>query len=640
MAAIIIGTAGHIDHGKSSLVKALTGTDPDRLAEEQERGMTIDLGFAFLNETIAFIDVPGHERFVKNMVAGVSTVDVAMLVVAADDGVMPQTREHLDILTLLQLQQGLIVINKCDLVDQELLTLVEQDVADQVKGTFLQDAPIFRVSAVTGLGMADLRRFLLQLPDRIQPRYDRGIFWMPVDRSFIMKGFGTIVTGSVLSGRAAIGDTLDLWPAGKKVKIRTLQSHGQSVQEIVLGHRAAINLQAIAREEIGRGDVLVSPDQCQATRLLDAKLTLLADAAKPLKQRSRVRLHMGTAEIMARVKLLQDTTLRPGETAFVQLQLEEATVALRHDPYVIRQYSPAMTIGGGIILDTYPTPHRRGDQIVLARLTQLQQKDPAELVLAALQQHGSDWPLLSDIKLWTGMDENELTAILATLAQQGRIVLIGPENKRAYISTQGSGQLQENVAAVLRRFHEKEPYRAGMNKGELRTACGEKMAVKLFDWVVADLIERKTIKEEAGLLKLFEHRIELKGTDKALAEQILQILLETPFSPPSESELTARIGKPEVRRVVNALQGMGQLIRLEGDLCFAAAAIQQVLLRLRPFAVQGTELTVAAFRELLGTSRKFAVPLLGYLDLKGVTERIEDVRLINRTLLENALASR
>jgi selenocysteine-specific elongation factor len=638
MAAIIIGTAGHIDHGKSSLVKALTGTDPDRLAEEQERGMTIDLGFAFLNETVAFIDVPGHERFVKNMVAGASTIDYAMLVVAADDSVMPQTREHLDILSLLQLKQGLIVINKCDLVDKELLTLVEQDLAEHVRGTFLQDAPIFKVSAITGQGIKELREFLLQLPEHIQRRYDRGIFWMPVDRSFTMKGFGTIVTGSVLSGHAATGDTLDLWPAGKKVKIRSLQSHGKIINEIGMGHRAAINLPNIAKDEVGRGDVLVTPDQCTASKVLDARLSLLADSVRPLRQRHRVRLHLGTAEIMARVKLLEHHTLLPGQSAYVQMLLENEAVALRHDPFVIRQYSPAITIGGGIILDTNPQPHRRGDAKVLHQLKQLEEKDPSELVLASLQHHDGEWPLMPDIRVWTGMDEVDLAEILQALAEQKKIITVGSGARKAFLSSHGVAHVQNLVLAALRQFHAREPYRPGLNKAELRVASGEKVSSKVFEWILAGLIENRIIRDEAGILRLFEHRIELQANDKALADNLLQILQESPFSPPNESELVSRTGQSgsEVRRIINALQAMGHIIRLEGDLYFTSKTVTEMLQRLRQFAVNETEISVGGFRELLGTTRKFAVPLLGYLDQKGITERMDDVRIINRSMLEKS----
>ena len=636
MNSIIIGTAGHIDHGKSALVRALTGTDPDRLLEEQQRGMTIDLGFAFLSDSIAFIDVPGHEKFVKNMVAGVSTVDYAMLVVAADDGVMPQTREHLDILSLLQLRQGLVVINKIDLVDEELLALVESDIREALLGTFLEKAPLFKVSSITGTGIKDLRAFLTSLTEKPKERMDRGFFWLPVDRSFTMKGFGTVVTGSVLSGRSQIGDTLEILPAAVAVKVRSLQSHGQMVTAIKMGDRAAVNLQNISREEVGRGDVLADPGQAKPTRLLDVRLMLLPHATKSLQQRSRVRIHLGTREIMGRVKLLAQAPLPAGQTTYAQLLLEAPAVALRHEPFVIRQYSPARTIGGGIVLDANPISHQRNDAAVLRLLAGLEKQNPAEMVINRLYGHPEEPASAVDIGKWCGLDADQVLPLLEELVKAKSLVRISVNDKSFYIAHGVFDRLQERILAAIKAFHKKEPLRPAMNKAELKTIDGKPLSSKILEAVLQELKGLGKIEEAAGGLRLVGFAIQLSAAEEQTASAIMEILTSKLFSPPDEKELAVMVKKnvPEVKRVLGALQGMGRLVRLEGDLYFTQDALDEMERRLFQFSAQSVEISVGQFRELLATSRKYAVPLLGYLDQKGATERVGDGRLINRQVLQ------
>ncbi|MFQ5772833.1 MAG: selenocysteine-specific translation elongation factor, partial [bacterium] len=380
MSHIIIGTAGHIDHGKSALVKALTGVNPDRLKEEKERGLTIDLGFAHLGEKATIIDVPGHEKFIRNMVAGVSTINFVLFVVAADDGVMPQTREHLDILKILQVKHGIIVITKIDLVEEEWLNLVKEDVRNLVQGSFLEIAPMLSVSSITGRGISKLKTTMETQWQQIKRRENKGVFWMPIDRSFTMKGFGTVVTGSVLSGETKVGDSLELLPQKKIVRIRGLQSHGHSVEKVAPGDRAAINLQALAKDQIHRGNVLSVPNYFNVARRLDARLQLLENAPKAIKPNTRVRLHFGTTEVMARISLLNVTKIEPGVSAYVQFHLENPGCTRRLDPFVIRQYSPTTTIGGGIILDANATRHKLADPTVLHKLQALEKENPKEVL--------------------------------------------------------------------------------------------------------------------------------------------------------------------------------------------------------------------------------------------------------------------
>ncbi len=628
--SIIIGTAGHIDHGKSALIKALTGTDPDRLAEEQERGMTIDLGFAFLSREIAFIDVPGHERFIKNMVAGISTVDMAMLVIAADDGVMPQTREHLDILSLLRLQRGIIVLTKIDLVDADLLELVQEDVRETVRGTFLERAPVYQVSAITGAGIEQLRADLLQLAGETAPRPDRGVFWLPLDRSFIIKGFGTVVTGSVLSGSARVGDTLELLPEGRLVKVRGLQQHGDSVNDIAIGNRAAINLQNISKEELQRGDVLATPGTFKATTLMDGRLHLLKNGRKELLNRARVRLHLGTREILARVKLLEADRLQPGQSTLVQLLLEEPAVAMRRDPFVIRHYSPAYSIGGGIILDSAAVPHRRFDQKVIERLRGLENPDPQETLSAALLGHPFTPRHEVELHALTGLPPENLPGLLQQGVEQKQLLRFSIGGRNVYLHVQGYAQLQQRITATLADFHKREPLRPGMSKAELRAQVGGAIAPKLFDLTLTALVQAGSVSEQPQWVKLAQHEIRLNPADEKMAQQIITLLEASPFSPPEEAALAGAIscGPADIRRVLGALQGMGRVVRLEGELFFLQSVLDEAEKRLLEFGRTRDEITVGEFRELLGTSRKYAVPILGYFDQKGRTERLGDVRRI------------
>ena len=621
----IIGTAGHIDHGKSQLVRVLTGMDPDRLAEEQERGMTIDLGFAFLNENIAFIDVPGHEKFIKNMVAGVNTVDVAMLVIAADDGVMPQTREHLDILNLLQLKHGLVVLTKIDLVEQEWLDIVQEDVRDLLRGTFLEHAPLHAVSSTTGEGISELRAALVDVVESAAPRQDRGVFWMPIDRSFTIKGHGTVVTGSVLSGQIKVGDTCELLPQKHALKVRSIQTHGQPTQHASLGDRAALNLSSIAKDDIERGNVLATPDYFTPSKRLDARLTLLPNAPKSLTNRMRVRLHLGTREIMARLKILGEEKIDPGGAAYVQFMLEETAVAQKRDPFVVRRYSPQITIGGGIILDANPMPHKRTDSNVLDRLQKLETFDPREIITTYLLQQTA--PIdINALEKQSGIDADQIKSLLADLSNQHQIVQVG----KAILHSNNYEKLKSAMMQTLAAFHEKEPLRSGMKKANLLSQIDKKMA-PAFDRALNDLIEKEHIAMVMNdLLKLSSHEIKLNEKDEKLANDIYDILHEAQFTTPPAKVIAQMLNRPvnDIERGINALLGLEKIVRFEGDIYFTRAALDKAKEKL--FKFEKSEITVGEFRELLNTSRKFAMPLINYFDSIGVTDRVGDVRVIQR----------
>ncbi len=624
----IIGTAGHIDHGKSALVKALTGTDPDRLSAEQERGMTIDLGFAFFNKQIALIDVPGHERFIKNMVAGVSTIDLVLFIVAADDSVMPQTREHLDILSVLQVQHGIIVITKKDLVDSDLLEIVSEDVQNLVKGTFLEKAPVISVSSQTGEGIGELGKLIEQTIQNIEPRKDRGIFWMPVDRSFSIKGFGTIVTGSVLSGQLTVGDMVELLPTRINIKVRGLQTHGKPTERIQLGERAALNLAGIARGEIQRGDVLATGNYFIPSSMMDAHLKLLRSAKRGLRNRTRVRMHLGTREILARVKLLDTEILQPGQSGYAQLLLESPAVAMRHDPFVIRQYSPALTIGGGVILEANPRTHRRFEQGALQHLVSLQQDDPVDILFSLLLNQPGGGLHHDQLFKLSGFTEEKIKQLLEIPLQQNRIISTSGRNP-FYCHKVIYDRLAAAVLQIVRNFHEQEPLRMGINKAELKSRLVQ-YNTQLIEHVFADMIGSVNLAESNHIIKIPSHQIVLSAKDEKLAEQIRQQLQINAFNPPSVAELAGRIslGEAETDRILGALYGMGELVWLDNEIFILQTALQLAKGKLVDFLHQNREISVSQFRDLLNNSRKYALALLLYFDKSGLTSRVEDVRIL------------
>lgn len=625
----IIGTAGHIDHGKSSLVKALTGTDPDRLNEEKKRGMTIDLGFAFLNENIAFIDVPGHEKFIKNMVAGVSTIDMVLFVVAADDGVMPQTREHLDILHLLQQKNGIIALTKIDLVESDWLEIVEEDIKNCVKGTFLEKTPVLKVSTETGDGIDQLKETIIKTVQQLPARKNRGHFWMPVDRSFTIKGHGTVVTGSVLSGEVNIGEAVELLPKQIMLKVRSIQTHGKTDQKAQIGDRAALNLMNIGKDEIKRGDVLAETNAFKPSSMFDVKLSLLSSAPKALSHRTRVRLHIGTREILARVKLVGVEKVEQGQSCYAQLLLEKKSVAFYKEPFVIRAYSPPSTIGGGFVLQTNPAPHKRSDKNVLENLKKLEEQNPIDLLLTLLLAKDFEPVTPEQIKKETGINSEEMDNIFASWLKEGKIYTFG--SKPLYMHLHNFQKVKKRIIDILKNYHSKNPLRPGLKRANLQAQTLTNPAI-VFDKAIAELIEEQRIVETDQIIKLVSHKIELNNQDKMIAEKLLENLTQARFSTPPEKILAQSLNYPlvKVMDILEALQGMGKIIKLEGDIYLTTENLKKAQELLFTFAEKNNSITVGEFRELLETSRKYAMPLLLYFDDRGITERIGDVRVLKK----------
>jgi selenocysteine-specific elongation factor len=629
---IILGTAGHIDHGKTSLIRALTGIDTDRLKEEKERGITIELGFAHLTlpngQTIGVVDVPGHEKFVRHMVAGATGIDLVALVIAADEGVMPQTREHLDICRLLGVRHGLIVLTKIDLADEELKDLVEDDVEEFVKGTFLEGAPLVPFSAVDGRGTKEVLAAIAEVAGRVKERATGGLFRMPLDRVFTMRGFGTVVTGTALSGALEAGETVMIYPGGKTAKVRGLQVHGQAVPRVVAGQRTAVNLQGLDRDEVLRGQVLALPNTLRPSPRLDVFVEYLASSPKPLKNRTRVRFHVGTSEILGRLLLLDAEELAPGATGFAQAQLEEETAALAGDRFVLRSYSPVRTIAGGEILHPSPTRHKRFQEQLLTDLAVLKARQPVPSLRVFIHGAGSHGVTAADLAGLIDLPEEAIQAGLKKLLAGSEVLALDSR----FISREALTELARQVLELLDRYHQEFPLRAGLNKEELKSRIPPLADAKLLGLVLDDLLAAKKVGLERDEVRLAAHRPRLAGGQQAMESRLVTAYQEGGLTPPNLKDVFAQLsGTPaEKREVLDLVVKKGDLVRVKSDLFFHREALERardVLLK----HFRGHEmLTTQEFKEQTGLSRKYLIPLLEYFDLKGLTMRVGESRVLRR----------
>ncbi|RMH77759.1 MAG: selenocysteine-specific translation elongation factor [Calditrichaeota bacterium] len=626
----VIGTAGHIDHGKTALVKALTGVDTDRLPEEKARGITIDLGFAHLADNVTIIDVPGHERLIKNMVAGVSTIDLVLFVVAADDGVMPQTREHLDIVNLLQIRHGLFVITKTDLVDEEWLALVEEDIRALLRETPFQEAPILRTSAATGAGIPELRAALFRALAQIPPRQDVEVYRQPVDRVFSARGFGTVVTGTVLGGRLRVGDTVEIQPAGLKARVRGLQTHERDTQEVRVGFRAAVNLAGVEKEQIERGMVLVPPDLYHPAEMLNARITLLKSSPIPLKNNQRVRLHLHTVETFARVIIPRAPRMEPGESGYVQLRLEEPVHAAFQDRFILRQFSPQRTIGGGVVLQVNPFRYRKRYaplfQETLQRLEQ--EEDPSVRLLAPFDRLQGRPLTLWDIKLATNMPVKDLQKLLKQMMSQNLIFAEEIGGKTHYFSREQLEVVLERLEGILHQYHQAYPGRAGMPESEIISRLEKLFFPAAIRRALLFGVQVKRLVRDRQLFRRADFTPRLSAGDSEVYQQIEAWYREAGFAPPTVKEVMARFDlSPKLfKELIRLMREEGQLVAVDETLFFHSTVFPELKEKLKAFFQQKPEITVPEFKELTGTTRKHSIPLLTYLDAEGITERHGDVR--------------
>jgi selenocysteine-specific elongation factor len=631
---IIVGTAGHIDHGKTSLVKVLTGVDTDRLKEEKERGITIELGFAPLTLPsgllLGLVDVPGHERFVKNMVAGATGMDLVLLVIAADESVMPQTREHLEICQLLGVREGVVVLTKTDMVDQEWVEMVSEEVRDYLAGTFLQEAPIVPFSSLTGEGRDDVLTALGKAAERVPDRSGGGIFRLPVDRVFTMKGFGTVATGTMISGSVSTGEEVVFLPGEKAARVRGLQVHGELVQAGHAGTRTALNLQGVGKEEIHRGQTAARPGSLIPSLMLDVRLSLLPSAPRPLKNRDRVRLHLYTDEIMTRVAILEGEKLEPGANGLVQLRLEKKTVALPGDRFVIRSYSPITTIGGGEILDPFPRKHRRFRKPVLEHLSRLESGTAVLKIREFLDEAGEFGLPAGQLGVRTGLGYGPVEELLDEMAGAGEVVASrGGEGLLAYSRT-AFDRIRERLIRALEKYHGANPAKAGIGREELRMRVAKELPDRPYRNLLDTMKEQGDILLDGDTVRLGGHEASLTPQQENLAAKVLNVLrpkgLSAPFLTELAEELRSSTG--ELKTVLNLMAERGDLVRVKDDFFITSTACRSLKEGVHRFFEDKRELSLAEFREITDTTRKWMIPLLEYLDRTQVTMRKGDVRIM------------
>ena len=631
MSHTVIGTAGHIDHGKTLIVKGLTGVDTDRAPQERARGITIELGFAFFGDEATIIDVPGHERFVKTMVAGVSTIDIGLFVIAADDGVMPQSREHLDILDLMGVTRGVIALNKVDLVEEDWLDLVEEEIRDLVSGTGMQEAEIIRLSALTGDGIDQLGDHLRRMIKETRERQELGPFRLPVDRTFVVKGFGLVSTGTVLSGSLREGEMVEMLPSCRQIRVRGIQQHGELVEAVSTGDRAAINLPGLEQSEIQRGDSLASPDFLQPTHMLDVTLKLLSSSARELAQRARVRLHIGTAEILARVVLLDRQVLEKGDEALAQLRLESPVVAAWGDRFVIRRYSPPVTIGGGQVLESHPRKRKNSDEALEAQRESLKTGDLTGAVEAKLRLVADDFSSVTELAGGCGRGIEEMTAIMHQLESKGYAVTREVEHRISAIHTVHWEALTAAVHAGLQAYHADNPLKQGLRRQELRSLTARYVRQELFDRVLDHLAASGRIALDGSVVRTSDHGIRFSPHEEELRKKIeTELERATPAAMPDASSLARQLKADEkgVLNVLNALQSLGTVTALEGGLLAHRSLVDSVRQELLAHLQIHREVTVATFRDLISSNRKSAMAFLSLFDREGTTERQGDVRVL------------
>lgn len=627
MKNIIIGTAGHIDHGKTTLIKALTGRNTDRWEEEQRRGITIDLGFTYFDlkngDRVGIIDVPGHERFINNMVAGVVGMDLVMLVVAADEGIMPQTREHMDILGELGIEKSILVLNKCDLVEEDWLELVKEEIKEELEGTFLEQAPIVEVSAATGQGIPELIEVIERLTaEEVVEKDVNTIPRLPIDRVFSLSGFGTIITGTLLAGTISKEDNLQVYPIGKECKIRNIQVHGQDVEKCYAGQRVAINLSNVKKSELRRGCVLAPPNNMKNTMLLDVKLNVLPSSMRVLTNHTRLHLFTGTSEILCRAVLLDKEEIGPGESGFVQLRLEEEIALRRGDKFVVRFYSPMETIGGGIVLEPNPKKKKRFDKDAIEELQRKESGSSEDVIELHVKSHEETMITVTELAKLTALSMEEVTEDVQSLEQQG-IVKVFRMKKDTYVwHTIHEQNMRHRLTEALCGYHEKYPYRYGMKKAEIHMAYMKKVKLNVFDLYVEMLSEEGALKRHQEFLQLPEFEVRKDAVYEKVLKTVQKQFEKVQFDFQRFSEISfGNIKREEVEDIMLLLIDEDIVVKITEDIYTLKSIIEKAKEVIQNRLKENPLITIAEVRDLLGTSRKSAKPILEYMDSIKVTKK-------------------
>ncbi len=631
MKSIIVGTAGHIDHGKTALVKALTGIDADRLEEEKRRGITIDLGFAHMDLAslngeplhLGFVDVPGHERFVRNMLAGVGGIDLVLLVIAADESIKPQTREHFDILQLLGVQRGITVLTKSDAVDPEMLDVVRMEIEEFLRGTFLEapKSPIVSVSSLTGAGLDDLKNALIAAAEEVHPRDSQALARLPVDRVFSMKGFGTVVTGTLTSGTVRREEELEVHPIGRRVRVRGVQVHGQANDAAVAGQRTALNLVGASTEDLSRGMTLAPPDTFSTTRRVDVQLKLLSSAPRPLKSRTRVHFHSNTMETVAEIALHSDKHLAPGGKAFARLKLPEPALLLPGDRFIIRQFSPVVTIGGGVVLDPIPIPRMRERE---SFLTTLATGDPETILRSRIERRGPAGIPTSRLIVETGWTRKLVEVRLSRAVSERRVVRIGD----LFLDAPALNRLQQLIESSIGEFHRKNSLVSGIAREALREKV--KASSEVFNAVLDLLSQAKKVEVAGDLVRLPGHGVVMKDEEAESKKTIEDAFAKAGLKVPALHEVIAglKVDRIRAQKIVTLLLRDRLLVKVSDELVFHGSALAELRRLIATQKIKSSKMEVATFKELTGVSRKYAIPLLEYLDREHVTKRVGDARVI------------
>lgn len=627
MKHIIIGTAGHIDHGKTTLIRALTGRNTDRWEEEQRRGITIDLGFTYFDlpggDRVGIIDVPGHERFINNMVAGVVGMDLVMLVVAADEGIMPQTREHMDILAQLGIEKSILVLNKCDLVDEEWLELVEEEIQEELAGTFLEKAPVIKVSVATGEGISQLVEEIEKMTaDAVVEKDIYTIPRLPIDRVFTLAGFGTVITGTLISGQISKDDSLEMYPIGKVCKIRSIQVHGEEVDTCYAGQRVAINLSNVKKREIKRGCVLASPNSMKNTELLDVKLNMLPNQLRVIGNHTRLHLFTGTTEVLCRAVLLDKDELGPGESGFVQLRLEEEVALRRGDRFVVRFYSPMETIGGGLVLEPNPNRKKRFQPEVIEALKQKESGSAADVIGLHIKEYGESMITVAELAKLTVLSVDEVSEAVEELKASGEVQIFSLK-KDVFVWNVGDERiLREKLLEALREYHQRYPYRYGVKKAEFQMTYAKKIKQNVFTQYIENLVEQGTIKRHNEYLQMPEFEIPKDKKYNEIAEILKHTFATAKYDFVRFSDIDfkgASDGLPE--DVLAILLDEGVVVRVQDEMCTLGTLMDEAKDKVREKLKENGLITIAEVRDMFNTSRKSAKPILEYMDSIKVTKK-------------------
>ena len=627
MKNIIIGTAGHIDHGKTTLIKALTGRNTDRWEEEQRRGITIDLGFTYFDlksgDRVGIIDVPGHEKFINNMVAGVVGMDLVMLVIAADEGIMPQTREHMDILGLLGIEKSIIVLNKCDLVEEEWIELVEEEVKEELEGTFLENAPIMKVSAATGQGIPELIDMIEKLTaDEVEQKDINTIPRLPIDRAFSMSGFGTVITGTLLAGSITKEDTLEMYPIGKECKIRSIQVHGQPVERCYAGQRVAINLSNIKKSEIKRGCVLAPPNNMKNTMMLDVKMNILPSSMRILTNHARLHLFTGTSEVLCRAILLDKEEIGPGESGYVQLRLEEEIALRRGDKFIVRFYSPMETIGGGVVLEPNPTKKKRFHQETIEELERKESGSSEDIIDMHIHNSKDSMMTVAELAKITALSLEEVTEDVTSLEDQGMIKVFRMKKDSYTWHSSNDKAFQTELVEKLSDYHEKHPYRYGMQKAEIHNTFLKKVKPTVFDLYIDNLVEEGVIKRHNEFLSLPNHEIKKDSLYEKTEKKLLEVFEKAQLDFPKLSEVDmGGIEGDVIDDILLLLMEEGKIIKLGEELYTLTPYIENSKKIIQGLLSQKDLITMGEIRDALETSRKNAKLIVEYMDSIKVTKR-------------------